>query len=87
MVGKNNGAWGVTVSSQKLILFQGSSFVARTALFDESFVIHPAISISGLGEIIFAKTSGLPSTTPTITVSGLGSSKTITVTSQGVVQQ
>jgi prepilin-type N-terminal cleavage/methylation domain-containing protein len=87
MMGENNGPWGVTYSASKLILFQGSSYAARTAALDEAFTINPSISISGLGEVIYAKTSGLPNSTPTVTISGVGSSKTITVNSQGAVQQ
>jgi prepilin-type N-terminal cleavage/methylation domain-containing protein len=87
MMGKNNGPWGVTYTSSKLVLFQGVSYAARTAAFDELFVVNPSISITGLGEIIYTKTTGLPNAAATITIAGVGSSKTVTVSSIGVVQQ
>lgn len=87
MMGKSNGPWGVTFVSPKLVLFQGSSYATRITALDESFIINPSISISGLGELIYTKTTGLPNTSASITISGVGSSKTLTVTSQGVVQQ
>jgi len=87
MMGKNNGPWGVTYVSPKLILFQGTSYATRTTALDESFIVNPSISISGLGELIYTKTTGLPNASASITISGTGSSKTISVSNQGVVQQ
>jgi len=87
MMGKNNGPWGVTFVSQQLVLFQGVSYASRTTAFDEDFDVNPSISVSGLGELIYTKTSGLPNATPTITIVGTGSSKVLSVNSQGVVQQ
>ena len=87
MMGNANGPWGVTYVAPKLILFQGTSYAARVAARDESFIINPAISISGLGEIIYTKTTGTPNSTPSITISSSGQSKTITISSEGVVQQ
>lgn len=87
MMGKNNGPWGVTYSSPKIVLFQGASYAARVVTLDESFLVNPSISISGLSEVIYAKTTGIPATAPTITISGIGTSKTISITSQGTVQQ
>jgi prepilin-type N-terminal cleavage/methylation domain-containing protein len=87
MMGRQNGAWGVTVNSGAIILFQGSSYATRNSAFDEKFLLNPNISITGLTEVVFAKVSGLPSTTPTIVITGNNSSKTVTVNSQGVINK
>jgi prepilin-type N-terminal cleavage/methylation domain-containing protein len=87
MMGSNNGPWGVTYVAPKLILFQGASYATRVVTRDESFYVNPSITLSGLGEVIYTKTTGIPSTTPTITISGIGTTKTISINNQGVVQQ
>jgi prepilin-type N-terminal cleavage/methylation domain-containing protein len=87
LIGKNNSSWGVTHTSDKLVLFQGSSYATRIPNFDESFFVSPSISIVGLNEILFAKKTGLPSSTPTISISGVGSSKSVSINSIGAVQQ
>ena len=87
MMGKNNGPWGVTFAAPKLILFQGTTYASRNTALDESFLINPSIGISGLGEIVYTKTLGLPNAPTSITITGVGSSKTVTVSNQGVVQQ
>lgn len=87
MMGKNDGPWGVTFVSPKLILFQGASYATRITALDESFIVNPSISISGLNELIYTKTTGLPNTSTSIVISGTGSVKTISVSNQGVVQQ
>lgn len=87
MMGNGNGPWGVAYVAPKLILFQGASYAARDVARDESFIINPAIDISGLGEVVYTKTTGAPNTTPSVIISAVGQSKTITVSSEGVVQQ
>ncbi|MEK7559217.1 MAG: prepilin-type N-terminal cleavage/methylation domain-containing protein [Patescibacteria group bacterium] len=82
MMGKQNGNWGVRFGSNTITLFlQGNS------AFDEKFTENATISISGFSEIVFTKTTGLPSTTGTYTVIGNDSSKQVIVNSQGVVSR
>lgn len=87
MMGKSNSGWGVNLSGNTLTLFQGSTFASRTVAFDEVFVKNMNVTVSGLTEIDFAKTTGLPNTTASISISGIGSTKTVTVNSQGVVSR
>ncbi|MEK7573852.1 MAG: prepilin-type N-terminal cleavage/methylation domain-containing protein [Patescibacteria group bacterium] len=82
MMGKQNGNWGVRFGSNTITLFlQGNS------AFDEKFTENATISISGFSEIVFTKTTGLPSTTGTYTIAGNDSSRQVTVNSQGVVSR
>lgn len=82
MMGKNNSSWGVKKVGNTLTLFSSAS-----SAFDENFNLTSAISVSGLTTVTFSKGTGLPDTTPTITISGGGNSKTLTINSQGVVDR
>jgi len=87
MMGRQNGNWGVKFGSNKITLFQGNSYDTRNNAFDETFTQNPNIAISGFSEIVFAKATGLPSTSGTYTITGSDSSKQITVNSQGIVSR
>ena len=87
VIGKQAGDWGVRFASPTMTLFQGNTFATRNPAFDEIFTENPNITISGFSEIIFTKTTGLPNTFNTYTITGNGNSKQITVNSQGVVSR
>jgi hypothetical protein len=86
MMSINNSSWGVAYQSSKIILFQGASYTSRNPAFDEVFAVSPSVNISGLTEVVFQRKTGLPQTTPTITISSIGTTKVITINSQGVVE-
>ncbi len=87
MMGRQNDNWGVNFGSNKITLFKGPSYAGRTAAFDETFSENANISIPVFSEIVFTKTTGLPSTTGTYTITGNDSSKQVTVNSQGVASR
>ena len=95
MTGKynlTNTTWGVRYDSNTITLFLGSSYATRNTAFDEKFTVHPSVTVNGFTEIVFAKTTGLPtggdpSNTPTIVISGGNTSKTITLNAQGVASR
>ena len=87
MMGKRNTNWGVNVSGTTLTLYSGSSYAARSSAFDETFTINGNITVTGMTDINFNRPTGTPSATPTITIRGLGSTKTITVNSYGVASR
>lgn len=84
-MGRQDGNWGVTFSANTITLFQGTSFVSRNAVFDETFSVNPNIAISGFSEIVFTKTTGLPSSFGLYTITGADSVKQVSVNAQGVV--
>lgn len=84
MTGRLNASWGVNISGTTLTLYAGNSFSQRNADFDESFTFNPNIGISGGTDINFKRMTGTPSASPTVVFSGLGSSNSVTVNSQGV---
>jgi prepilin-type N-terminal cleavage/methylation domain-containing protein len=87
MSGKQNGDWGVRYASNQIILFQGSSYITRNPAFDEKFSSNSTVTVNGLTDIIFTRMTGTPSASPTITVSGAGSTTTMNINSQGVVNR
>lgn len=88
MAGKQGSTWSVNSSSSTITLYKGISFASRNPVFDEKFSVNPNVSVSGMTtDISYARATGLPSSTPTITVSSGNNSKTITINSQGVVSK
>lgn len=84
MSGKAGGAWGVAVSGTNLVLFQGNSYASRNTAFDEKLGIETNTVITGLSEVVFARATGVPSATPTITITSANETDTFSINSQGV---
>lgn len=80
--GKADSSWGVSYSGGALTLF-----ATRSAQFNETFSVHPNVTITGLTTITFQKITAAPSASATITITGGPNSKTISVNAQGVVNQ
>ena len=79
-------SWGVKLQSESLTLFKGANYVARDSSFDEVFDISTTITPSGISEVVFAKFTGLPQTTGTITLSSnINETRTITINEKGAV--
>jgi type IV pilus assembly protein PilE len=86
--GYRDTAWGVHVANGAITVFSGPSYVARLTGWDEISTISTAIGVSGATDIVFAKLTGLPNTTTTVTLSStVGGTKTITLNETGMVQQ
>lgn len=82
MAGKQNTSWGVKYTAGTITLFATSS-----SAFDETFSVNNNISVTGFSQVIFSKATGMPDTTPTITISGGGNTKTVSVNIQGAVSR
>lgn len=82
MMGKNNSDWGVKLAGNTIVLFSSAS-----SAFDERFSIANSVTVSGLTTLSFARATGMPNATPTITISGGGNTKTLTVNSQGAIDR
>jgi prepilin-type N-terminal cleavage/methylation domain-containing protein len=87
MAGKNASQWGVAMNGGNIILFQGSSFASRNQNFDEIFPVHSRVTVSGLSEVVFARSTGRPESRPTITIAGNGATETLTMNSEGVLEE
>ena len=89
MAGKQNDNWGVYYASNTITLYRGGSWGTKVAGFDEKFSVPGGVSITSSTGILdwnFTRVTGMVSNAPaTITISGTGTTKTITVNGQGMV--
>ena len=85
--GDGDSRWGVHVSGNDLVLFQGSDYAGRDVAFDEVYSFPYSISLSGDSEIVFEKASGLPVAGGTVTFSSsTGESRDLVVNSMGMIE-
>lgn len=83
---KEDNAWSVEVQSAAVTLFRGTNFGTRDTGFDEPVTLTGGITASGLSQVQFAKFTGLPNTTGTITLTtNVGETKAVTINAQGMV--
>lgn len=79
-------SWGVKSQSGSIVLFKGASYSGRDAAYDETFSLPSTITPSGATEIVYAKFTGLPQATGTITLTAsTNETRTITINSKGAV--
>lgn len=76
--------WGLRVQTGSVVIFRGASYAARDAAYDETYDLPASIVPSGVTEVIYAKLSGAPSATGTVTLTGNNNeTRTITINSKG----
>lgn len=81
----NASGWGVNYASSTITLYQGATYGGRNQALDEKFAINGNITVSPSSfDINFARMTGIPNPV-SITISGQGNSKTVTLNSQGMV--
>jgi prepilin-type N-terminal cleavage/methylation domain-containing protein len=79
-------SWGVKIQSGNITVFKGTSYAARDTTFDEVFDVPTSLTPSGVSEIVFAKFTGLPTSTGTITLtSSANEVRNVVVNSKGMV--
>jgi len=85
MQNKQNTNWGINYATNILTLYSGTSYAARNTAFDETFEFNTNITITGITDINFAKATGKPNTTASITITSTTGSKTVNINAQGNV--
>lgn len=81
-----DSTWGVKFQTGSVTLYRGTSYSTRTTGFDEVLAVPGSISMSGLDDIQFAKMTGAPAATGTLTLtSTTNDSRTITLNAKGMV--
>jgi Tfp pilus assembly major pilin PilA len=79
-------SWGITIQSGSVVIFKGPSYAGRDSIFDEVFEVSTSITQSGMSEIVFAKFTGLPQTTGTITLTSANNeTRNVIVNSKGMI--
>ncbi len=86
MANRNESAHGVYLESETFIVFQGSSFAARTASQDREFPRANSVTITGASEIVFTALGGETSST-TFSVSDSAHSRDLFVNSEGLIYE
>jgi len=88
LAGASDGdtSWGVTVQSGSIVLFRGASYAVRDTTYDETFTLPGTITASGTTEVVYAKFTGMPQSTGTITMTAVnGQTSTISINEKGTL--
>ena len=84
--GDGDTSWGVHVGVGSILIYKGSSFVARDSSFDENTSIPTSIVPTGTIDTYFLKTTGIPNATGTyILTSQANETRTVTINQKGMV--
>lgn len=84
-----DSSWGISIDpgdSDTIVVFRGATFATRDATSDEVTGMSNTITTSGTSEYVFAKTTGLPSDTGTITLTNTtGGTIAIQINAKGTI--
>jgi prepilin-type N-terminal cleavage/methylation domain-containing protein len=81
-----DSAWGVSIGTSTVTIFQGSSYVARVVASDEISNISPTITKSGILEYVFSQFTGYPQVVGTTTLMSVqNESRIITINEKGTI--
>lgn len=83
--GSSDSQWGVNIEKKKVTVFKGGSFSGRNSSFDEVVQINGVSGVSGSTSIIFAKFTGLPSSSGSVTLQSGSQNKSIQINEAGIV--
>lgn len=83
----NQSDQGFYISNDKYIVFQGSSYPARDADFDEEFPRSARIAVSGLSEVVFSAIEGSSGASGTIAFSSASGTASISVNYEGRINR
>lgn len=82
----SDDGWGVEIRSGSITLFKGLNYDGRETDFDEIFDLPASIVPSGLEQVVFARFSGIPQATGTITLTNSNADiRTIAINAKGTV--
>lgn len=79
----NQSRHGVFLGASDYILFQGSSYATRAALYDEKIPRSAGLTVSGLAEFVFEPLSGDALASGTVVIGNGIQSSTVSVTYEG----
>lgn len=84
---EGDSQWGVSIQTDKAVLFKGASYATRNAAFDETTTYGAGVN-STASEVVFAKLSGAPSTTGSVTLTQTSTNDTraVSINAKGMVE-
>jgi len=80
-------AHGVYVAPTGFTLFRGASYDTRLTAYDETRPLQGYVTVTGLSELVFAKQTGVPSTSGFITLTNGTRSVQFTVYASGAIER
>lgn len=81
----NQSAHGVYLTADKIVIFQGSSYSGRNALYDQDIKLSESVSKSGLNETVFQQLTAESSASGTIILSNSQRTINISVNNEGKI--
>lgn len=79
-------ASGIRVQLGSVTVFRGATYASRDTTLDEVFDVPPNITPSGVTEFVFAKFTGLPTSTGTTTLTtNTNEIRTVNINAKGMV--
>jgi prepilin-type N-terminal cleavage/methylation domain-containing protein len=82
---REDSTWGVNFESSTITLYKGNDFASRDKSFDEAIPVPININLNYSGKIVFAKVTGLPSSSESISLVGQDGKTTIRINEEGMV--
>ncbi|MCA9387248.1 hypothetical protein KC669_04410, partial [Candidatus Dojkabacteria bacterium] len=82
---KDNANWGVYISTENVVLFQGDSYTTRDPSYDLYYSISSKVSLYGSTEFVFNTPFGSPTSTGTIGLAINNKSDSILVNEKSVL--
>lgn len=88
LAGKDDSSWGVAIDGTEIVLFRGANFATRDASADRRVSIPSTVAITGFTETTFARVSGAPSASATVSITASGgAARTVRLNEFGVVSR
>ena len=83
---EGDSVWGTAIFSDKVVVFKGASYISRDTFSDQIADFPSGISVGGLSEIVFEKTTGWSSNVGTTTITNSnGEVKNIFINEKGTI--
>jgi hypothetical protein len=77
---------GVSIQPNQFVIFQGATYATRDVAEDAVIQANPAITHSGLPEVVFTELSANPNVTGSITLTDpVGNSSVVTIGAEGQI--
>ncbi|NCU31517.1 MAG: prepilin-type N-terminal cleavage/methylation domain-containing protein [Candidatus Moranbacteria bacterium] len=83
--GNEDDNWGVSLTKDQIIIFKGNDFLNRNASFDEIILLSGVTAVSGTTQIIFTKTTGIPSVSGVLSLNDGAQNSNIEINEKGMV--
>lgn len=85
--GRAGSDWGVTQVGSEIIVFSGTTYALRNVDLDERADIPGGISMTGLGETVFAQSTGVLSAAKIVDIDGADRTLHLSISEEGATNE